>query len=797
MTIKEDKNQKKIQEKDKHSTEDIELKMQVDSSSQSSTSLDKASIVSQPETNHPVVGQQQQQQQQQLVTSSSSSSSALKDNQGAAIARVDKDITTTTTSSVSGIEETSNSQKVNNNDFIMSKETTEITTASTDNQNQASSTLHHLPKAATPELESLATKKIQPQTTVTPKLEDASITTKKSPLPLSTKSSPIKKAPPPPANTPSTKTSSPMPSSQSKASKSNKRQHHQIQSVHNHQLLTTPAQKRKKFNSSALSKMYHPYIQPTDTNLEDARKRLQIALDQTRALRLAFTNRVYEKYKVILKLQSLGLETNDIVALIKKDPKRYFNALLKDVEMIHNEKELEKKEAQRVNAALGGGTKIKSAVDGHDENKDSTVSSLNPTSEDATSTRDKAFTVTSSILELYDGVENTEQLSWFHAGLSLVILPEENVDELSEQFERRQITYRSPFDLESGCRAKDISSAAAVAGNVMIDRVRKGKELLLMKGKNESLACDDSTALDSYIKSLRNDVDMASIFSGTKSLSGMLGQNIPYAQDLSNEISTGIDTKDSSGPPNDITSTNSMKAKYLGKMSIKIPTHSPPTSASGRPNRPRSNNSLVTLLSLSPTIEGRRRNGKLSACASALVTHGISHIPSSKKGGAYGGFYNHQQNMIGDSNMKFANSPLGEMSPISSLRNKHPFPLSKGAISYNFNTEYNSNNEDTTNENVLLPPLMTSIQRKKQKDENFALYCKNHHSQSQGCVKAVSSVLRQFEGGDNDIEQELVLETVPPSTNESTSKAIDLCKCTKLLSDIVLCISNPLFYFLY
>lgn len=195
---------------------------------------------------------------------------------------------------------------------------------------------------------------------------------------------------------------------------------------------------------------------------------------------------------------------------------------------------------------------------------------------------------------------------------------------------------------------------------------------------------------------------------------------------------------------------------------------------SAKSSRPRSNNSLVISLSLSLTIEGRRKSGRLSACASALVTNGISHIPSSKKGGntsfGHGGYYNHQQHHHGGSSNSANNSFLYSSSSMDGsspllMRYKHPFPSSKGARSmallvggntpnhlYGVNSHghgYGFDNQSTIMQieqsirksTISLPPLMTSIERKKQRNRDFVQYEKDHHLVSDRGVEIVKTVL--------------------------------------------------------
>ena len=189
-----------------------------------------------------------------------------------------------------------------------------------------------------------------------------------------------------------------------------------------------------------LTDLYGPYIVDSDTCLEDARNRLRTALEQTRQLRVAFTKRVYEKYRVCLVPPPTIEE-----ALAVRD----HDQLLQEIASIKEEKDVEKKEAAKLNAEL-------SAV-GNSSNI----------------------------------VESADQLSYYSAGLNLIILPEDNnIDRnlLKDYDVRGPIT-------ETGQRVRGISQAAATAGDIMLDRARKSvamrverqrrKQLQLLSGESE------------------------------------------------------------------------------------------------------------------------------------------------------------------------------------------------------------------------------------------------------------------------------------------------------------------------
>jgi hypothetical protein len=180
---------------------------------------------------------------------------------------------------------------------------------------------------------------------------------------------------------------------------------------------------------SALVDKFAPFIAPSDRSMNDARKRLQKAHEQVQSLRAAFTERVYGKYRVCLRPPPTSAETLDA---IRANPVAAAQRLEQEIERIRLEKEYEKKEAQALNVEFN---KMDPSV----------LSSLH--------------------------ADNADQLMFISAGLSLVILPEEkNVDpKILEDYEDR-----GPVNPTTGQRVKNISQAAAAAGDVILERARKG-----------------------------------------------------------------------------------------------------------------------------------------------------------------------------------------------------------------------------------------------------------------------------------------------------------------------------------
>ena len=200
---------------------------------------------------------------------------------------------------------------------------------------------------------------------------------------------------------------------------------------------------------SVLVDKYSPFIAPSDQSLKDARKRLRAALEQTRKLRCSFTKRVYGKYRVCLQPPETFEET---IRNIKKNPKAVAKQLEQEIRLLKDEKELEKKEAQALNAELSKVDQSKLSV----------------------------------------SADNAEQLMYLSAGLSLVMLPEDKVDaKLLKGYEDR-----GPINPATGQRVKSISQAAASAGEIILERSRKGAAMRKQWQRQRKLPESNSLAAD-------------------------------------------------------------------------------------------------------------------------------------------------------------------------------------------------------------------------------------------------------------------------------------------------------------
>ena len=213
-----------------------------------------------------------------------------------------------------------------------------------------------------------------------------------------------------------------------------------------------------------LTDLYEPYIAPCDTSLADARRRLEIALQQTRKLQNAFTERVYEKYRICLK-QAPPIEAT--LHDIRTNPATALKRLQEEHEQIRIEKEMEKKEASILNAEL----------------------KRQPNAP----------------------ADQADQLMYMTAGLNLVMLPEDtSID--SEKW-KPYTDGKGPTN-EFGQRNKSISAAAATAGELVIERTRKAAALRVERQRRRQLQLLSGDAPQSSIPAVLAPSNISTILQG-------------------------------------------------------------------------------------------------------------------------------------------------------------------------------------------------------------------------------------------------------------------------------------------
>ena len=417
---------------------------------------------------------------------------------------------------------------------------------------------------------------------------------------------------------------------------------------------------------SPLVDAYSPYIISSDTSLKDARQRLRTALDQTRKLRAAFTERVYGKYRVCLKPPP---PTDAILNRIASDPKRISSELQEEIRRVKEEKEIEKSEAQKLNSELS------KAVDNA-----TPLPSLN--------------------------ADNADQLMFISAGLSLVILPE---DDVTGHIDMSGYPERAPTNPQTGQRIRGISAAAASAGEVILDRARKAAAMRMERRRRREIQIAAGEDPD---ESENNNYSRLAIVSASKkpavtTLASNFQSNKAEASPATSSMVPIVPA-----PPISSFSTTTETAKALPikptttliSPSTSSAKPAPPTTAKKRPLTPtkspgvaaslaknsaavkqlrakiQTNLSVQTLLSMHPSAEELREDGKACGATIALLERGVGSqgIHSGNKSPSH----NQQQS-----------------------RPKHPFPESLGARRRPFYTPgSHSRNKDGTFAPASHPP---------------------------------------------------------------------------------------------
>ena len=174
---------------------------------------------------------------------------------------------------------------------------------------------------------------------------------------------------------------------------------------------------------AALEDAYGPYIHPTDMCLDDARKRLRIAIEQTRVLREVFTDQAYERFRVVMRPAPSSIE--DIVDPIEEDPEAAVANQRETSQARKVEKDKEMRQSQQTGIAL-------------------------------------------------------EELAYIGDGLDLVVLPDDEV--LDSEIDVEQYPENGPTDPETNQRREGINSASQVAFEQLFDRIKRGR--LIREGKD-------------------------------------------------------------------------------------------------------------------------------------------------------------------------------------------------------------------------------------------------------------------------------------------------------------------------
>lgn len=362
-----------------------------------------------------------------------------------------------------------------------------------------------------------------------------------------------------------------------------------------------------------LTDLFSPYVSASDTSLGDARTRLRIALDQTRQLRAAFTERVYGKYRVCLKPPP---QTEDILDALKKDPKGMLQKLQHEIKQTKLEKEFEKKEAQRLNHQPGSTVEQPTLPSKLTVNASSTASSCTGAS------------------TLADGssFDNSDDLMFVTGGLSLVVLPESDASRIDMSMYQE----RAPIHPETRQRVRSISAAAAAAGEAMLEKARRGQSLRTEREKRrqDQYAGGEIMERDEYFDgnyahhARPSDIRRPIVVATAKPLPSLLQTAVKKGTPASQSSKKMIVTtaKASEGEKK---AKRPSTGKAIKSASGQSPAISTAASIKAIRARVQANMSLNTLLSLDAADEELRTDGKFSAATKAIFERGVGIPPTS------------------------------------------------------------------------------------------------------------------------------------------------------------------------
>jgi len=432
-----------------------------------------------------------------------------------------------------------------------------------------------------------------------------------------------------------------------------------------------------KRQRAPLTTKYGPYITCSDTSLADARRRLQIALDQTRQLRASFTERVYGKYRVCLQPPP---QTQDIIKALKDDPSVMCKKIELELKRITDEKNVEKKDSQKV-------ATISDAVAVPAQSMPSTFATISSAPNAVGANNNNNSNVVASATS---SVDNAEQFLYVTSGLSLIILPEDDMS----QIDMGVYQDRAPVNPKTGQRIRSISQAAAISGTLMLERARQGKvarteRMKRLQQKVDKLA---HNFFDSHYKSSVAQFKTA-VIEVQSSASSTAKPPVPTAK---NPPSIPQKTKSKVPGSRSRSGSKSTEGKKLAgvkrsaapKTGTKVPAGQTAAGAKVIRARVQTPMTLQTLLNLNPIHEELRTDTKYSAATLAMMECGV---------GAYQG-------------------PTTQYHKNTPHRFKHPFPDSLGGRRRPVTSAGGVvDSSNATNLQLTLPPIPSVKERRRYK----------------------------------------------------------------------------------
>lgn len=432
-----------------------------------------------------------------------------------------------------------------------------------------------------------------------------------------------------------------------------------------------------------------------------------------------------------------------------QDPSGAAKDLNLEIARLRREKEIEKKEAQTLShemalaaastssetpstpatvpapAPAPSATPTPSASDSTVPAKPGDAKSSPTTTKDTPSTTPTSASSPTNPLAAVNA-ENADQLMYVSAGLSLIVLPEQD----TAGIDMSPYTDRAPTNPATGQRVKSISAAAAAAGEVMLDRARKGGAMRAERRRRHQLAGSgkDSTEIDtsySRLSILTNPSLTApppipvtpAAQAPSVSKTDTKTSSLPHSNIKSS--SSSISPKSPSLAAAAARSTNSAATKKASSKTpgASTPSNLPAATAKAIRARVQATMSVQTLLSLSPSTEELRPDGKISAATLALMERGVG---------------THGQNAKAHNQQRY----------------RHPFPESLGAR----RRTIQASNHPSAKQDALLHPAYASISLPPTPTTKERRNCKrvsnlisnSQDASSQRSKHAIGAVLRRF-----------------------------------------------------
>jgi hypothetical protein len=340
---------------------------------------------------------------------------------------------------------------------------------------------------------------------------------------------------------------------------------------------------------------------------------LQIALDQTRQLRAAFTERVYGKYRVCLQPPP---QTQDIIKTLKDDPSGMHRKLVLELKRITDEKNAEKRESQKINSEIVSQppkSALSTPADVPAGSNTTTAASIGAPSGSNNNT--PASTTTSN-------ADSAEQNLYVTSGLSLIVLPEDDISEIDMSMYRD----RAPINPKTSQRVRGISAAAATSGKLMLERARQGKVARADREKQlpQKVGHQPHNFFDSnyYSRSSQFTSVGTAVTSISKQSPSSMARNPP---------STTQKTKPKTIPSRSRGSqkagegrkTAVAKRTVTPKATVKVPAGQTAAGAKAIRARVQTPMTVQTLLNLNPIHEELRTDSKYSAATLAMMERGV------------------------------------------------------------------------------------------------------------------------------------------------------------------------------